>query len=138
MSRAGFRAALELARLDAVLGTILSSRRRTMTNHGDAAMLSKLGGAQPINQHAYPIYDWFRLRGRAVTEEGTIDDQAVVMQQTYKNEERALWPRSFTDTTHIQTSIPVVINLIEDGVVRSPAPRRRRTSRTTSSTCRRI
>jgi hypothetical protein len=35
--------------------------------------------------------------------------------ETYKNEQTALGPRSFTHTTHIQTSIPLVINLIEDG-----------------------
>jgi hypothetical protein len=70
MSRARFCAALEPARLDGVPGTILWSWRQTMTNHGEATMLFELRGAQPINQHAYPIYAWFRLRVRAVTEEG--------------------------------------------------------------------
>jgi len=36
-----------------------------MTNHGEPAMLFEFGGPQPINQHAYPRYAWFRLRGRA-------------------------------------------------------------------------
>ena len=73
-------------------------------------------GAQPINQHAYPIYAWFQLWAKAVAKTGTIEGKTVVGEmETYKNEQTALGPRSFTHTTHIQTSIPLVINLIEDG-----------------------
>jgi hypothetical protein len=116
MSRARFCAALGPARLDTVPGTVLSSRRQTMTNHGEAVMLFELGRAQRINQHAYPIYAWFRLRGRVVTEEGTIDDQAVVTQTpTYKSEERALGPGSFTHARQLQTSIPLAITPIGSG-----------------------
>jgi branched-chain amino acid transport system substrate-binding protein len=74
-------------------------------------------GAEPINQHAYPIYAWFQLWAKAAIKAGKVDGKAVVAEmETYKNEPTALGPRSFTHTTHIQTSIPLVINLIEDGV----------------------
>jgi branched-chain amino acid transport system substrate-binding protein len=73
-------------------------------------------GAPPINQHAFPIYAWMQLWSQAVTKTGTTDGKAVVAEmETYKNVPTALGPRSFTHTIHIQTSIPLVINLIEDG-----------------------
>lgn len=73
-------------------------------------------GAEPISQHAYPIYAWLQLWSRAVIKTGTTDGKAVVQEmETYTNEPTALGPRSFNHATHIQTSIPLVINLIEDG-----------------------
>ena len=73
-------------------------------------------GVRPINQHAFPIYSWLQLWGKAVSTTGTTNGKTVVAEmEKYKDEPTALGPRSFTHETHIQTRIPMVINLITDG-----------------------
>jgi branched-chain amino acid transport system substrate-binding protein len=87
---------------------------RADVNAIKAAFKAKYG-AQPINQHAYPIYAWMQLWARAVKKAGTTDGQKVVaIMETYKNVETALGPKSFTHLLHIQTSIPLAINEIND------------------------
>jgi branched-chain amino acid transport system substrate-binding protein len=73
-------------------------------------------GSEPVTSLAYPIYVWLQLWSRAVTKTGTTDSKTVVQEmETYTDAPTALGPRSFNHETHIQTSIPFVINLIEDG-----------------------
>ena len=96
MNRAKRRAAWASERLDSAPGAIPSSGYQTM-DHGEAAMLSALGGAPPIGQHAYPIDAWFHLQGKRSAEKPTVEGKPVVPQvQTYQTEETALGPRSFT------------------------------------------
>jgi hypothetical protein len=93
MSRARFCAVLEPARLDAVPGTILSSRRQTMTR---PPCCFELGT---------PIRSTLGSGSGAGRLPRTIGDQAVVTQiQTYKNEEGAFGPRSFTHGTELRAS----------------------------------
>ncbi len=73
-------------------------------------------GKEPINQHAYPMYAWMQLWAKAVTTANTTEGKAVVAEmEKYKSEPTALGPRSFTHDTHIQISLPLVINSINDG-----------------------
>lgn len=73
-------------------------------------------GAEPINQHAYPIYAWFQLWAKAVAKTKTTDGKAVVAEmETYKKEDTALGPRSFSKDLHIQATVPLVINEFTDG-----------------------
>jgi branched-chain amino acid transport system substrate-binding protein len=73
-------------------------------------------GKRPINQHAFPIYVWLQLWAKAATTANSTDGKAVVAEmEKYKNEPTALGPRSFSHDTHIQVSLPLVINAINDG-----------------------
>ena len=73
-------------------------------------------GAEPINQHAYPIYAWFQLWAKAVAKTKATEGKTVVAEmETYKNEPTALGPRSFSKDLHIQATAPLVINQITDG-----------------------
>ena len=73
-------------------------------------------GAEPINQHAYPIYAWFQLWAKAVAKTKTTEGKTVAAEmETYKKEDTALGSRSFSKDLHIQATAPLVINQFTDG-----------------------
>jgi hypothetical protein len=78
-------------------------------------MLSPLGVAPPISQHAYPIYTWLQLWARARREGGRRGQACGRADADLSDRRDRARAALFHYATQIQTSIPPAITLVEDG-----------------------